>query len=216
MDIISYVSSTAESAAKELYCKTCNEAISLHCITKDEKHRGHVYEQMDKVLVRFTQDVVLSMKQMEGQLKTIDEGLAQLDECRDKISHQQAAVETDIDDTIKQLQETLEVRRIELIKELDRLAQAKLKSLATQREQMETIQAQLSRCLHSLTENFKPGSQDKLVLLMKSNIVKQAEELTTTFEPDILMPSTEADMMFSKLADIFAECQNYGKVSTGK
>ena len=47
---------------------------------------------------------------------------------------------------------------------------------------------------------------------MKSTTVRQVKELTTTFQPDMLEPNTEADMIFSALADLTAECQNYGKV----
>ena len=37
------------------------------------------------------------------------------------------------------------------------------------------------------------------------------KELTTTFQPDMLEPNTEADMIFSSLTDLTAECQNYGE-----
>ena len=48
--------------------------------------------------------------------------------------------------------------------------------------------------------------------MMKSTTVRQVKELTTTFQPDMLEPNTEADIIFSALADLTAECQNYGKV----
>ena len=46
---------------------------------------------------------------------------------------------------------------------------------------------------------------------MKSSVVKQVKELTIRFPPD--KPSTEADVIFSALADVATECQNYGQVS---
>ena len=49
--------------------------------------------------------------------------------------------------------------------------------------------------------------------MMKTNTSKQVKELTTTFPPDMLKPNTEADMIFSALADISAVCQKYGQVS---
>ena len=39
------------------------------------------------------------------------------------------------------------------------------------------------------------------------------KELTTTFPPDMLKPSTEADMIFSTLSDVATACRNYGQVS---
>ena len=39
------------------------------------------------------------------------------------------------------------------------------------------------------------------------------KELTTIFPPDMLKPSTEADVIFSDLADVATACRNYGQVS---
>ncbi len=47
---------------------------------------------------------------------------------------------------------------------------------------------------------------------MKSTTVRQVKELTTTFQPDMLEPYKEANMIFSALEDLSIECQNYGKV----
>ena len=48
--------------------------------------------------------------------------------------------------------------------------------------------------------------------MMKTNTSKQVKELTTTFPPSMLKPNTEADMIFSALADISAACQKYGEI----
>ena len=164
---------------------------------------------------------------MEKQLATIKRALAQLDACCEEISNQQATMEANIHDTIRRLHETLDVRKTELISQLHQLTQAKLKSLAVQRDQIETTQAQLSSCLHFMRENLKTGNQRE-ALLMKDTMVKQVKELTTTFQPDILEPNTEADMIFSASADITAvirtmdECTKAGSpdpskcIATGK
>ena len=49
--------------------------------------------------------------------------------------------------------------------------------------------------------------------MMKTNTSKQVKELTTTFPPDMLKLNSDADMIFSVLADISAVCQKYGQVS---
>ena len=63
-----------------------------------------------------------------------------------------------------------------------------------------------------MRESLKTGSQEE-VLSMKSSVVKQVKELTTTFPPDMLKPSTEADTIFSALSDVATACRNYGQVS---
>ena len=92
------------------------------------------------------------------------------------------------------------------------MTQEKLKGLAAQRDQIETILAQLNSCLLFMRESLKPGYEGD-ALMMKANTVKQVKELTTPFQPDTLKPSTEANLIFSApMIDLIS--QNYGQVST--
>ena len=43
-------------------------------------------------------------------------------------------------------------------------------------------------------------------------MVRQVKELITIFQTDMLEPKPEADIIFTALADLTAECQNYGIV----
>ncbi len=96
----------------------------------------------------------------------------------DEISNQQAVSEEGIHNTITH------VRKTELISQLHQLTQAKLKSLAAQRDQIETTQAQLNRHHHSMRETTNQGE----VLLMKITAVRQVNELTTSILPGLLEP----------------------------
>ena len=91
------------------------------------------------------------------------------------------------------------------------MTQGKLKALANQRDEIETIQAQLNSCLDFVKESLKTENQAE-ILKMKTTIVKQVKELTTPFQPDALKPNTEADMTFSASQKVTALCQNYGTV----
>ncbi len=144
----------------ELYCNTCEETICLRCTIKDENHHSHDYEDLNKAIER---KITASLEPMERQLTTITKVLKQLDARRDQISDQQATIESRICNTITRLQWTLEVRKTELISQLHQLTQAKLKSLAAQRDQIETTQVQLNSCLLFLRENLKTGNQGKVL-----------------------------------------------------
>ena len=73
------------------------------------------------------------------------------------------------------------------------MTQRKLKNFAVQRDEIETIQAQLSSCLNFTKESLKTNNQEE-ILMMKTNIVNQVRELTTPFPPDVLVPNVEADV----------------------
>ena len=105
------------------------------------------------------------------KLAAVNKALAQLDKRCGEISDQRAAIEENIHDSIRRLIETLEVRKTKLIGELHQMTQEKLKGLAVQRDQFETIQVQLSSCLEFVWERVKRGNQGE-VLKIKTSLVK--------------------------------------------
>ena len=106
-----------------------------------------------------------------------------------------SGIEVNIHDAIGRLHQILDVRETELVRQLHKMTQRKLKRLAVQRDQIETIQAQLSSCLDFVRESLETDSQGE-VLMMKTNIVKQVKELTSPFQAGVLKPNTEADVEF--------------------
>ena len=195
----------------ELYCETCGELICWRCIAKGGKHRDHDYEELDQAFEKYRQEITSSLEPMEMQVATTKKALAQFDTCCEEISDQRAATAVNIHVTFRRLREVLDVRETELIGELDRATQEKLKGLAAHRNQIETTLAQLCSCLHFMRESLRPGNKED-VLMMKSNTINQVKELTTPFQPDMLEPNAKADLAFSVTTDITAACQHYGKV----
>ena len=193
---------------KEYYCETCEELICVKCALKGGKHEGHVFDEIKNAYERYKEEVRPSLEPVEGKLNTVKKALAQLDMYCREVSDQREVIEDGIHDAIRGLHQLLDVRKTELISVLHQITQAKLKGLATQRDDMETIQAQLSSCLDFVRKSLETESQGD-ILMMKRNIVNQVEELTTPFQPDILKP---ADMGFSFSPDVTTACCNYGRV----
>ena len=200
---------------RELYCETCEDLICIKCAIKGGKHHDHDHYVLDEAFERYKGEVTPSLELMEGKLVAVKEALALLDKRCGEISDHQQAVETEIHDTVGRLHETLNVRKTELISKLHKITQRKLKDLAVQRDQMETILAQLSSSLNFVGESLKTSSQGE-VLMMKTNIVNQVKELTSPFQSDSLKPNTEADMKFVPSQDMTSRCQNYGRIFSAK
>ena len=195
----------------ELYCETCGELICLKCVTKSGQHYSHDYEELNVAFEKYKEEITSSLKPMEKQVTTIKKALALIEQCRGEISDQRAAIEDNIHVTFRRLREVLTLRETELIGQLHKTTEGKLKGLAAKRNQIETTLAQLDSCLHFMRESIKAGNESN-VLMMKTNTVHQVKELTTPFQPDTLKPNTEADLVFSALADLTAMCQSYGQV----
>ena len=202
-----------EDKELELYCETCGELICLKCVTKSGKHHSHDYEELNVAFEKYKEEITSSLEPMKKQVTTIKKALALIEQCRGEISDQQADIEGNIHITFRRLREVLTVRETELIGHLHKTTQRKLKGLAAQSDQIEITLAQLDSCLHFMRESIKAGNESN-VLMMKTNTVNQVKELTTPFQQDTLKPNTEADMVFSALADLTAMCLSYGQVFT--
>ena len=195
----------------KLYCETCGELVCYQCVIKGGKHHDHDYALLQIALEKYKEEITSSLEPMEKQVTIIKKALEQLNAHCGEISNQRAAIEDNIHVGFRRLREVLKVRETKLIAQLHQMTQAKLKGLAAQSDQIETTLAQLSSCLHFMRESLKTGNEND-VLKMKVNTVQQVKELTTPFERDMLKPNTEADMVFSALADMTALCQKYGQI----
>ena len=195
----------------KLYCETCGELVCLKCAIKGGKHCSHDYKELDKAFQEYKQEITSSLEPMERLVATLKGVLAQLNTCCGEISDQREATEDEIHTTFRRLQEVLNVRETELVHQLHRITQSKLKALAVQRDKIETILAQLSSCLLFMGESLRTAKKDD-ALMMKTNTVNTVKELTTQLQPDILKPSTEADIVFLALADLHSMCRDYGQV----
>ena len=200
-----------EDKELELYCETCGELICLKCALKGGKHHSHYYEELNVAFEKYKEEIKSSLEPMEKQVTTIKKALALIEQCHGEIFDQRAAIEDNIHVTFRRLREVLTVRETELIGQLHTTTQGKLKGLAAQRDQIETTLAQLDSCLHFMRESIKAGNESD-VLMIKTNTVHQVKELTIPFQADTLKPNTEADIVFSALADLTAMCQSYGQV----
>ena len=200
-----------EDKELELYCETCEELTCLKCALKGGKHHSHDYKELNVAFEKYKEEIISSLEPMEKQVTASKKVLALIEQCCGEISDQRAAIEDNIQVTFRRLREVLTVRETELISQLHKKTQRKLKGLAAKSDQIETTLAQLDSCLHFMRESIKAGNESN-VLMMKTNTVHQVKELNTPFQPDTLKPNTEADMVFSVLADLTAMCQSYGQV----
>ena len=132
---------------RELYCETCEELVCLRCVIRGGKHEGHDCDEIKNAYKRYKGEVRPSLEPMEDKLNVVNKAIAQLDKHCGEVSDQREVIEHSIHEAIKLLHQLLDVRKTELIRVLHQITQAKLKGLATQRDEMETIQAQLGSCL---------------------------------------------------------------------
>ena len=197
----------------KLYCETCGELICPYCALKTGKHHNHSYELIEKAFDTYKKEVGSLLEPINEKLAFVDGVLTLFDKKNAEISDQRAAIEARIHHTIDRLHQVLDVRRTELISRVHQLTQRKLKDLVAQKDQAETVHAQLSSCQDFMKQSLETDCWGE-ALKMKTTVLKQVKELTTTVQPCALRPNTKADIEFSTSANITDLCHRFGQVST--
>ena len=196
----------------DLYCETCEELICRDCIVK--VHRDHQYDLVGDAFSKHKNVIVASLQPVEQQLVTVSKALEGLDTRCGQITEQQKAIEADIETSIRQLHEALEVRKQDLIGQLEQMTRQKLKSLAAQQDQFELMGTQLRSCRDFVQESLRTESKAE-ILAMKKPVVKQIREMTSSFKPEALALHEQADMKFShNQPELVRACQEFGRVHT--
>ena len=196
----------------ELYCETCEELICHNCIVK--KHRDHQYDLMTDTFERQKGEIVASLEPVEGHLENVDKIRKQIEAQLKAAKAKRDAVAAEIQQKTRELQEMLEKRKDELIGQLDESTQQTLKNLATQDDEMETIQTQLVSCLSFVRESLRTGSQGE-VMKMKKGVVKQIKDITGSIKSEKLSPCELLNVRFSVSPEMAQTCQQFGVISKG-
>ena len=204
-----FCSNHAEKEADH-YCDQCNDLVCRDCIVR--VHQNHRYDMVLESFAKHEKVIVTSLNSVEQQLATLRKAVGSLDARCAKILEQKTAVVARIGTAITQLQQTLEVRKTELVGQVEQIAQQKLKILAAQRNDLELKIAQLKSCHDFVEESRRTCSQGE-ILMMKSPLVKQIDELTASFKRETLALAEQADLkLVHSLHKLMKTCQQFGKV----
>ena len=193
----------------DLYCETCEELICLHCTVKI--HKDHQYDLVGDTFERHKEEMTTYVEPVENDLSITSKAKEQLGVRIQELDDQGAAVKADIQQEIRQLQEVLEERKVELFNRVDQHVERKKKNLAAQMDEVETIETQQMSCLSFVKESLRTGSQGE-VMKVKKAVMKQVKEMRDNFKPDMLPPCEPADVKFVASGELEAACKQFGEV----
>ena len=195
----------------ELYCETCEELICHNCTVK--KHKDHQYDLVSDTFEQQKAEITASLEPVEMQLETINKAIGQIERQSKAVKANIDDVEDEIKKEIEKLHNILKLRKAELLSKVNEEGQKKLKRLATQKDEMETVQTQLVSCLTFVKESLKRGSQGE-VMKMKKGVSRQIKEITDSIKPDQLPPCEVPNMRFSPSPELAQNCRQFGTIHT--
>ena len=200
-----------QSKELELYCETCEELICTNCTIK--KHKDHQYDLVSDTYEQQKNEITASLEPVEMQLETINKAIGQIERQSKAVKANMEDVEDEIKKEIEKLHNVLELRKAELLSKVNEEGQKKLKRLATQKDEMETVQTQLVSCLTFVKESLKRGSQGE-VMKMKKGVSRQIKEITDSIKPDQLPPCEVPNTRFSPSPEFAQNCRQFGTICT--
>ena len=196
----------------DLYCETCDELICRDCTVR--VHRDHQYDLVPESFAKQEKVIVDSLKPVGEQIAALETVVESVDSRCAAVEEQKTAVVAEIHTAMAHLRQALELREIELVGQAEQTAQQKLKTLAAQRDRFELQLGQLRRCQDFVEESRRTCSPGE-ILRMKSPLMKQVNDLTSSFKPETLALAEQADVRFAhslSLPELVKTCQQFGKV----
>jgi tripartite motif-containing protein 2/3/tripartite motif-containing protein 71 len=195
----------------EIYCETCEELICHNCTVTKHCRPEHKYSLVDDTFEQHKTEIVASLEPIEKQVGIVNKALEELDQQSAEVDDQRGTTKSEIARLFRQIYDVLEARKADLDSQVDQLANQKLKNLATQKDEVETVQTQLASCLSFVRESLRTGSQGE-VMKMKKTVMKQIKEMTDNFKPDMLPPCEPANVRFVASPELIQICQKSGEV----
>ena len=197
----------------KIFCETCSELICNDCTIGLHPRPEHCYNLVSDISPKHKDEIVASLQPVKQQLSTVTKALYSFEERVREIEEQKMTIEAAVHKEINLLQQLLEQRRTELISKLDHLTQLKLKTLATQRDQVELVQVKLSSCLDYVEGGLKTGTEGE-VLAMKAPVLKRIKQITADFKPATLQPEEEAnlELIANTKQDLQQACKEFGDI----
>ena len=187
----------------ELYCETCGVLVCYKCIVEGAKHHSHEYNTIKVAFERYKVEMAAAIAPMEKQLEKVKQALVKTDTSSADITSQQGTVESQIRDSMSEIRRILDVRKAELLDQLNEIADRKMKALEAQKREVASTHAQLSGALAFIREN-NTDAEGGGRLVLRTN---------TPLDPESLMPTTEANITFEASSDVVEACQKFGEVS---
>ena len=193
----------------ELYCESCEELICHNCTVK--KHKDHQYDLVGDIFEEQKAKITTLLEPVEMQLETLKKAIRKTIAKSKAVNVNRAEVEAEINKKAEDLHNAIELGKTELLRELNEETQKIVKELATQKDELETIETQLISCVSFVKESVRRGSEGE-IMKMKKGVMNQIKEVTESIKPEQLSPHEMPKVIFSSSLELEQKCKQFGEI----
>ena len=195
----------------ELYCESCEELICHNCTVK--KHKDHQYDLVSDIFEEQKAKITASLEPVKIQLETLKRAVKKVIRKSEAVNANREEVEAELNKKTQELHDAIELGKAELLRELNEETQKMLKELSTQKDELETVETQLTSCVAFVRESVRRGSEGE-IMKMKKGVMRQIKEITESIKLKQLSPSEMPKVRFTSLPELKQKCKQFGEIHT--
>ena len=199
----------AHNKPEDVYCETCEEFLCFKCsIAHCRSNQDHQCDRADDLFEKHMQLIKGSLKLLDERIDAVEQTLVIFDTTEKQIREQEEAVKKEIDETVQQhmdrLQELmhgLQQSRKALHDQVETATRQKLQLHSLEREEVETIFAQLKSCKEFVEEELRSRSQHQIQTARKK-LVQHIMDSYSTVKVSDIQPGQVANTRFVHIDEL--------------
>ena len=143
---------------RDMYCCTCKDLVCSRC-SQVEPHRSHAIRDISRELcTEMSEQVRLSEECIAGLLRKVERALEGVERRITQVEANTAEARQAINDDFNALQRQVQMRRQQLLQELDRIYDEKIPALTKQRDELAAAVAQMRGFTDNVHKVVSKGS----------------------------------------------------------
>ena len=154
-----------EGEVIKLFCETCEEAICRDCTIV--KHRDHKYAFVKDAFTKGKESLVKLLSEAKTNTSGLKKAVADVLEMEKSVHSNAKTTVQEVTNYFNELSVCLDARRKELINNVEKVKNAKLKSLETQREELEFALGSVQSSVEFTERAFENGSEVEILNMRK-------------------------------------------------
>ena len=178
------------------YCETCDQLVCVYCAAED--HNGHNHNTVDKMASKHKQELKKVTAPVEEIFRDLSNTHDDIEKTREKIRQQGDEVNKKIDQHYDGVIQKLMKQKEQLKQQVHNTVSQKEKAVATQLEEVEHLQTEVTR-VKELNDAVEKGS-DQEVLSVKNQVIDRMQQITDKYKKMNLVPVQQINMEFAPIS----------------
>ena len=174
------------------YCETCDQLVCVYCAAKD--HNGHNHDTVDKMASKHRQELKKITAPVEEIFRDLSDTHDNIENVRKKIIQRGDKVNEEIDQHYDRVIQKLMEQKEELKQQVCDTVSQKEKTITRQLEEVEYLQAEVTR-VKELKDAVEKGS-DQEALSVKRQVIDCMQQITDKYKKMNPLPVKQINMKF--------------------